>query len=108
MSAHTSSDTHDHPQVGMKIMYVVWVGLLIATLVEVFLAYLKMDLHVMLAVLIGLSLAKSFGIMAYFMHLKFERAVLVLTLIPALCMCLVLMNVFYPDALRIVHIGVFK
>ena len=108
MSAHASSDTHDHPNVGMKIMYVVWVGLLIATLLEVFLAYLKMDIHVMLALLIGLSLAKSFGIMAYFMHLKFERAVFVLSLIPALCVCLLLMNIFYPDALRVIRIGVFR
>ena len=79
-----------------------------ATLIEVALAYFKMPLSVMLLVLLGLSFFKAFLIMAYFMHLKFERLNLILTLIPAMIMCIMLLNVIFPDALRISAIGVFR
>ena len=38
--------------------------------------------------------------MAYFMHLKFERLSLILTLIPALVVCILLLFVFFPDSFR--------
>jgi cytochrome c oxidase subunit 4 len=54
----------------------------------------------MLTVLIGLSLIKAALIIAYFMHLRFERLSLVLTLIPALVTCLCLLLIFFPDSFR--------
>ena len=90
----------------MKTMYIVWGGLLGATLAEVLMAYVQMSLGIMLVLLLGLSVFKAFLIMAWFMHLKFERTDLILTLIPALVMCILLFNVFFPDALRIAEIGI--
>ena len=66
----------------------VWGWLLILTGVEVFLAYEQLPLRVMLVLLMGLSLVKAALIMAYFMHLRFEKRTLILTLIPALIVVL--------------------
>src|ERR1051325_8268737 len=64
---------HVHFEGGTKLFLYVLLGLLALTLVEVFLAYIHMRLEIMLTVLIGLSLIKAAMIVAYFMHLKFER-----------------------------------
>ena len=55
----------------------------------------------MLTVLIGLSVIKAALIIAYFMHLKFERFSLFLTLFPMLIFCIVLMLIFMPDSMRL-------
>jgi cytochrome c oxidase subunit IV len=75
-------------------------ALLALTLVEVFLAYVKVSLFIMLTLLIGLSVIKAALIIAYFMHLRFERLSLVLTLVPALVICICLLFVFFPDSFR--------
>ncbi|HEY0079723.1 MAG TPA: cytochrome C oxidase subunit IV family protein [Pyrinomonadaceae bacterium] len=74
--------------------------LLALTLIEVFLAYIHVPLHIMLTVLIGLSVIKAALIMAYFMHLRFERLSLVLTLVPILVVCICLMFIVFPDSFR--------
>jgi cytochrome c oxidase subunit 4 len=83
-----------------KLFFAVLMGLLALTIVEVILAYFKVPLKVMLTILIGLSLIKAAMIMAYFMHLKYERMSLVFTLIPALVICICLMFILFPDSNR--------
>ncbi len=83
--------------------YAVWTGLLALTLVEVGLAYLHLPVTIMLVSLMGLSLVKAALIVAYFMHLRFERLSLFLTLIPATVFCIVLMATFFPDSLRLLE-----
>src|SRR5215210_6538471 len=61
-----------------RLFSIVWGWLLILTGVEVFLAYKQVSLHVMLTILIGLSVIKAVLIVAYLMHLRFERRSLVL------------------------------
>lgn len=90
----------------MRTMYIIWAWLVGLTAVEVVLAYLKTPLFWMLVILLGLSVVKAAMIMAYFMHLKFERLNLVLTLIPALVGTILLLNIFYPDAMRLKSHGV--
>jgi cytochrome c oxidase subunit 4 len=75
-------------------------ALLALTLVEVYLGYIHLNLLLMLTILIGLSLIKAALIMAYFMHLRFERLSLVLTLVPALVICICLLFIFFPDSFR--------
>jgi len=77
--------------------------LLIITGIEVFLAYIQFSVHVMLVLLMGLSLVKAALIMAYFMHLRFEKRTLVLTLIPALVVVASTLSVFFPDSVRLLH-----
>ena len=79
----------------------VLLGLLVLTLVEVVLAYVQIDdLRLMLTVLMGLSIVKAYLIMAYFMHLRFERMSLVMTLVPALVICICLLFIVFPDSFR--------
>ena len=93
-------DADLHFEGGTKLFLSVLGALLLMTLIEVLLAYFQVSLLVMLTILIGLSLIKAALIIAYFMHLRFERLSLVLTLIPILCICICLLFVFFPDSRR--------
>jgi len=99
MDAH-AVETHEHV-VGIPTFIKVWVGLLILTGIEVLLAYLQVPTMIMLTALVGLSVIKAAMIIAYFMHLKFERFSLFMTLFPMLIFCILLMLIFLGDATRI-------
>lgn len=83
-----------------KLFISIWLWLVGLTLVEIFLAYKTMPIHIMLTILLGLSIVKAALIVAYFMHLKFERMSLILTLVPMLVICICLLFVFFPDSFR--------
>ena len=83
-----------------KLFIWVWIWLVVMTLIEIALAYFEMSHVIMLTVLLGLSIIKAALIMAYFMHLKFERLSLILTLIPMLVVCIILLFAFFPDSFR--------
>ena len=100
-----SEHSEEHAGAGTKLYLFVWGWLLGLTAVEVFLAYLQMPPVPMLTLLMGLSIVKAALIMSYFMHLRFERLRLVLTLVPALVITICLLFVFYPDSLRILELG---
>jgi len=106
VKANAHSTSHDVPHVeehfaGTNKLFVsIWLWLVGLTLVEIFLAYMTMPIHIMLTVLLGLSIIKAALIVAYFMHLKFERLSLILTLVPMLVICICLLFVFFPDSLR--------
>ena len=96
MSAHTE----EHFAGTNKLFISIWGWLVGLTLVEIFLAYKPMPIHIMLTILMGLSIIKAALIVAYFMHLKFERLSLILTIVPMLVVCIVLLFVFFPDSFR--------
>ncbi len=86
----------------------VWGALLILTGIEVVLAYKQVLQPVqMLEVLLVLSVIKAGLITLYFMHLKGEMARMRWLLIISVAACLTLMWLFFfPDASRILHLGV--
>jgi len=88
-----------------RLYLTVWTGLLVLTIVEVVLAYLALSVGLMLTLLMGFSLLKTALIVAYFMHLRFEKLSLVLTLIPALVICILLLFIVFPDSLRVLELG---
>src|ERR1700694_1381031 len=96
MSAHVE----EHFAGSNKLFISIWVWLLALTLVEIGLAYRPMPLRYMLTILMGLSIIKAALIVAYFMHLKFERLSLILTIVPMLVVCICLLFVFFPDSFR--------
>jgi cytochrome c oxidase subunit 4 len=100
MSAHAEA-IHEHVPVGIPTFVKVWIALLALTGIEVFLAYEQVPTLIMLTALLGLSVIKGALIIAYFMHLKFERFSLFLTLFPMLVFCILLMLIFLGDATRI-------
>ncbi len=97
MSAHAE----EHFAGSNKLFISIWVWLVVLTLIEIFLAYRPMPIHFMLTILLGLSIIKAALIVAYFMHLKFERLSLILTIVPMLVVCICLIFVFFfPDSFR--------
>lgn len=82
--------------------------LLLLTFIEVFLAYVQVPLVLMLTILVGLSLIKAALILAYFMHLRYERMSLVYTLIPMLVICICLLFIMFPDSFRLLGLRAYR
>ena len=93
----TAAQTQSHHGTFLK----VWIGLLVITLIEVILGYIQFNMHVMLTLLLGFSIVKAYLIMAYFMHLKYDRPSLSWLLVPPLIACILIMvGYFFPDGYR--------
>jgi len=84
----------------------VWGALLVLTAIEVYLGYQNMEPKRMLVILMGLSLVKATLIIGYFMHMKYEVSRMKWLTMCSLVFCLAMMMVFFPDALRIISLGV--
>jgi len=84
----------------------VWGALLVLTAVEVYLGYQNMEPKRMLTILMALSLVKAALIIGYFMHMKYEASRMRLLTMCSLVFCLAMMMVFFPDAFRILSLGV--
>jgi cytochrome c oxidase subunit 4 len=100
MSDHSEAIAVEHVGGTTVSFLYVWVALLVMTGIEVFLAYEQLPTLIMLTALMGLSVIKAALIIAYFMHLKFEKFSLFLTLFPMLVLCILLMMIFMPDSIR--------
>jgi cytochrome c oxidase subunit 4 len=101
MSLHTEEAEHISGAT-TKTFLNVWFALLFMTGVEVFLAYEQLPVVIFLTALLGLSVIKAALIIAYFMHLKFEKLSLFFTLFPMLILCIILMLlIFMPDSSRL-------
>jgi caa(3)-type oxidase subunit IV len=99
-------DTATHDTKGQY--FWVWASLLVLTAIEVVLGYRQVFSPVrMLEVLLLLSVIKSALIIGYFMHLKFETALMRWLLVLSVVTCFVIMYFFFfPDAERIRQLGV--
>lgn len=95
---------HPHPAGSVKLFLWVWYWLLALTGVEVFLAYKQLGVKLMLTLLMALSIVKASLIIAYFMHLRYEKRSLALTLMPALIFIVGMLFVFFPDSLRLLEL----
>lgn len=86
----------------------VWGALLVLTAAEVVLAYKQVFQPVaMLEVLLALSVVKSALIVLYFMHLKFETALMRwMIIISVVALFVIMYFFFFPDADRILRLGV--
>ena len=86
----------------------VWERCWYSMAIEVVLGYRQIFKPVrMLEVLLVLSVIKSALIIGYFMHLKFETALMRWMLICAVVGCFIIMYFFFfPDAGRILRLGV--
>ena len=103
MDTHANAEeAHAGASVGLNIA--IWIGLVAITGLEVLLAYEELQPSVMLTVLVVLSLVKAAMIMAFFMHLKYEKFSLVLLLVPAMIFCICMMFIFFfPEAFRLLQ-----
>ena len=104
MAAHSAQE---HNASHGRLYLWIWFYLLAITALEVVLAYV----HIfppsgMLVLLMALSVVKAALIVAYFMHLKFERMNLILSLVPAVVLVIALLFVFFPDSFRLLELRV--
>ncbi|MBM3737007.1 MAG: hypothetical protein FJW39_14595 [Acidobacteria bacterium] len=76
----------------------VWILLLALTAVEVFLAYVKAPLAMMLVALLALSVLKSAYIIGYFMHMRQEKRSLKLAIFPVVILLILALFGILPDA----------
>ena len=102
--AEQVAEQHRHH--GKAQFFWVWGALLAITGIEVFLGYQNMEPVRMLTILMGLSLIKAGLIIGYFTHLKFEVSRMKWLTMCSLVFCLAMMCIFFPDAFRILHLGV--
>ena len=106
VSNPTTDALTDRHEGGNHLYLVVWSVLLALTAIEVWLAYAQVfSTRGMLTILMALSLVKAALIVAYFMHLRFERATLVWSLVPAVIV-IGLLAVFFPDGVRALELAV--
>lgn len=92
---------HEHVAGSKRVFIFVWGWLLALTAVEVVLAYQHLPVKVMLGLLMTLSVIKASLIISYFMHLRYEKRSLTLTLMPALVFVIVMLFLFLPDSIRL-------
>ena len=83
----------------------VWVALLCIAGLEVFLTYRGFSTHALLALLLCLAVVESAIGVLYFMHLKFERRVMMWSIVISIVFVLLMMNQIWPDAYRMTKIG---
>jgi caa(3)-type oxidase subunit IV len=95
-----------HRHHGKAQFFWVWGALLVMTAIEVYLAYQNLQPVRMLTILLALSFVKATLIIGYFMHMKFEVSRMKWLTMCALVACLALMMIFFPDAFRILSLGV--
>ena len=91
---------HEHFAGSNRLFISVWIWLLGLTGFEVFLGYKHLPVIYMLVILMGVSIIKAALIVAYFMHLRFERLNLILTIVPVLVVAICLLMMFFPDSFR--------
>jgi caa(3)-type oxidase subunit IV len=79
----------------------IWGAMLAIVALEVIVTYQRPSMPVLIGILLALALVQAFLGVAYFMHLRHERAVLGWSLVGALIFVLLMMNQLWPDALRV-------
>jgi len=99
-AAHAAPVEEVHFAGSNRLFLSIWFWLLLLTGFEVFLGYVQLPVVYMLVILMGASIIKAALIVAYFMHLRFERINLILTIVPAVVICICLFMVFFPDSFR--------
>ncbi len=97
-------EQHTHHK--LSPFFYVWGALLILTAIEVYLGYQNMEPKRMLSILMCLSIVKAGLIIAYFMHMKYEASHMKWLTMCSLVFCLAMMMVFFPDAFRILYLGI--
>jgi len=76
--------------------------------VEVFLAFRNISVSNLVGMLLILAVFSAALGLIYFMHLAQERRSLFLTLIPATVFVILMMNMFWGDAVRLLHMSPWK
>jgi cytochrome c oxidase subunit IV len=87
---------------GMKLYVMIWVGLLLIVALEVWATYAHLPPGTLLVALLALAVVEAaLGVM-YFMHLRYERRLLLWSVVPTLVFVLIMLNHLWRDAARMI------
>ncbi len=89
---------------GYKSYVVTWVWLLVITVLEVGIVLVRVPKVLLAISLVTLALMKAALIMAYFMHLKYERLSLVYLVVAPLFLGIILFFALAPDAVNVLRL----
>jgi cytochrome c oxidase subunit IV len=90
---------------GMKSYVGIWIGLSCIASVEVFLTYRGFSTQVLLAFLLILAFIEAGIGLLYFMHLKYDRPLLLWSFVLSVLFVLLMMNQVWPDAHRMASLA---
>ncbi len=89
---------------GYKIYWVTWFWLLVLTVLEVSLVLVRPPKILLIVGLVTMALMKATLIVAYFMHLRWERLSLVYVVVtPMFLLAIVMLALMGPDALHVLY-----
>lgn len=90
---------------GYRIYGVVWLWLLVLTLLELGAVLAHVPRGVLVVLLLIMAMMKAALIIAYFMHLRYERLSLVYAVVtPMFFLAIVIFAFMGPDALSVMHL----
>jgi heme/copper-type cytochrome/quinol oxidase subunit 4 len=101
-----TKETQETHMPGMKSYGWLLVGLFCIVALEVFLTYQHYAPNVLLLALLVLAAVESIVAINYFMHLKYEQAILKWSLLVGFVFVMFMMNHIFPDALRLLRLRV--
>lgn len=87
------------PHGGYRVYWVVWFWLLVITVLELGVVLVHVPRALLAIMLVVLALMKAWLIIAYFMHLKYERLSFIYAVIAPLFLGVILFFALVPDAL---------
>lgn len=87
---------------GYRVYLTTWIWLLVITMLEIGIVLVRVPKTLLVISLIILALMKAALIMAYFMHLRYERLNLIYAVVtPMFFLAIVLFTMLGPDALHV-------
>lgn len=87
---------------GYKGYVITWVWLLVITMLEIAVVLVGLPKALLASLLLLMSLMKAALIIAYFMHLRYERVAFIYTVVaPMIVLAVVLFAFVAPDALHV-------
>ncbi len=89
---------------GYRIYVVTWFWLLIITVLEIGIVLVHVPKLLLALSLVTLALMKAALIVAYFMHLKYERLNFIYAIVTPLFLGVILFFALVPDALNVLHL----
>ena len=111
---HTNTLAHVHDEMEVHaghhhVNYLaVFIALCICTLLSIAFDVIHMPKSLTVALVLAVACAKALFVMTFFMHLKFERMSLILTVVPAMVVCISLLAIFFPDGIRALTLRAFR
>ena len=85
-----------------KVYFAIFFALIALTAVTVTISFFDLG-RLNAVVALTIAVFKAILVILYFMHLRYERRILLWSLVPTLVIVFVLMGHFFPDAFRLMH-----